>query len=126
VGFGSGGYEFAWYTAGAADDWKTVIINETGDLRVFDSGFAELVLRLIRDDLGPPLLAGAWLSKRTIGELWVTGRSPSPGESIKPPISGRSANFLQARRFEGACRKRTNGPAITTTWSVSTQYPSTG
>jgi len=65
-----GGYEFAWYTAGAADDWKTVIIDEAGDLHAFDSGFAELVLRLIRDDLGPRLSAGAWFSKCTIGELW--------------------------------------------------------
>lgn len=65
-----GGYELAWYTAGAPDEWKTVVIDEAGDLHVFDCGFAELVLRLIRNDLGPRLDAGAWFAKRTIGELW--------------------------------------------------------
>jgi hypothetical protein len=65
-----GGYEFAWYTEGPADTWKTVVVDESGDLHIFDCGFAELVLRLIRNDLGPRLDAGAWLTKRTLGELW--------------------------------------------------------
>jgi len=65
-----GGYEFAWYTEGPADAWKTVAVDDCGDLHVFDWGFAELVLRLIRNDLGPRLRGGTWFSKRILRELW--------------------------------------------------------